>query len=220
MYLGINLAVEPISIGIVSEDKIISEIAVSSNYAYTENLNQEVQNLLKLNSLAYSDIKAIGVVNGPGSYTGLRIGVTFAKTIAQVLNTPVFPISTLEAYAYQYRHFEGIYFSIIPACRGEVNACLYGVKNNQVTALTEEFTGALEKVLSNITKVKEKINIIGDLNVTIINRLKGNPNLELVNKTSLQGSTVAFMAMDGFQGNEKGDYRGVFPKYSHLPNTN
>ena len=88
-----------IQIGLLKDDEVINhEIkeSINSHSIYTMPIIKE---LLDNNNLTTKDLKEIEVVNGPGSFTGVRIGVTIAKTLSYTLNIPIKTISSLECYA-------------------------------------------------------------------------------------------------------------------------
>ncbi len=80
-------------------EKVLSSSTKTSERGHTKYLMPMLDKLLKENSLSVHDLKELFVVNGPGSFTGVRLGVTVAKTLAYTLNIPIKTISSLEAYA-------------------------------------------------------------------------------------------------------------------------
>lgn len=85
----------------------------------------EVDGLLTRNRLALEDMTAFAAGLGPGSFTGVRVGVTTAKTLAQVTDRPLVGVGTLDAYAQSLARLEGAVMPVLPSRRGEVYAALY-----------------------------------------------------------------------------------------------
>lgn len=84
-----------LNVGLVKDNKLIDSISYPANRKQSELMAVEIKNILDRNNLLVSEIKEVVVTIGPGSYTGIRIALTIAKTLAFSLNIPLYPISTL-----------------------------------------------------------------------------------------------------------------------------
>ena len=84
-------------IGLLKDDTVLETIEKEEKN-HSEHLVPSINKILDSNNLSVEDINKIIVVNGPGSFTGVRLGVTVAKTLAYTTNTPIYPISSLEMY--------------------------------------------------------------------------------------------------------------------------
>lgn len=87
------------SVALMQDGKIIGHIEGSDRFSHLQNLIPQVEKVTKENQLSISDIEAIAVSCGPGSFTGIRIGVSTARALAQILKIPCVPVSSLEALA-------------------------------------------------------------------------------------------------------------------------
>lgn len=97
--LGITTATDHLSVALVEDEKLIAEKNEEDNRNHSEHLDPLILELLKENGLALKDIDRFAVAQGPGSYTGLRIGITTAKMFATILNKELVGVSTLAALA-------------------------------------------------------------------------------------------------------------------------
>lgn len=88
-----------ITIGLLKNGKVISELTKESSKNHSIHTMPMIDEILKINNLLPSYLNEIIVVNGPGSFTGVRIGVTISKTLAYTLNIPIKTITSLKAYA-------------------------------------------------------------------------------------------------------------------------
>ena len=88
-----------ITIGLLLNGKVLEKLENLSNQNHSVLVMPMIDNILKNNNIKVNDLNEIIVVNGPGSFTGVRIGVTIAKTLALTLNIPIKTISSLEIYA-------------------------------------------------------------------------------------------------------------------------
>ena len=107
-----------------------------------------------------ADLDKIVVAKGPGSYTGVRIGVTIAKTLAWTLNIPLVGISSLEALAAGVaRHFDGFVSPLFDARRGQIYTGLYQFKDGQLEIGDQGSNSTFCRLGGAVTKYKEKILI-------------------------------------------------------------
>lgn len=91
-----------ILIGLFEDDELIDQRQKVSSRNHSDYTMPMIDDILKSNNLSVHDLNTILVVNGPGSFTGVRLGVTIAKTLAYTLNIPIKTITSLEAYAISY----------------------------------------------------------------------------------------------------------------------
>ena len=96
-----------------------------NGYSHAEKLHNYIDEVLKLENIKSSQLEAIAVSKGPGSYTGLRIGVSAAKGLCFALNIPLISIDTLEALAHQVNVAEGLIIPMLDARRMEVYSAVF-----------------------------------------------------------------------------------------------
>lgn len=96
LTLGINTATSTTAIALLNDQKIITKVSWPSNNNEAENIMPAIKDMLDKEDLKFANIKNIIVVKGPGSFTGLRIGVATANTIAHLINANLYAISTFE----------------------------------------------------------------------------------------------------------------------------
>mgnify|MGYP001817478491 CR=1 FL=1 len=97
-------------------------------YSHAERLHVYIDDVLKEANLSTKDLDAIAVSKGPGSYTGLRIGVSAAKGLCFALDIPLISVSTLESLAHQVNAESGVIVSMLDARRMEVYSAVYDIK--------------------------------------------------------------------------------------------
>jgi len=123
-YLYIDTSSSYLYTGIVSDGELIAEIKEEYGQNLSEVALPRIVSMFEENNLTANDIDKIIVVNGPGSFTGIRIGLTIAKVYAWSLNIPITTIKSLEAMAISSEK-ETIHVPIINARRGFVFAAIY-----------------------------------------------------------------------------------------------
>ncbi|EAZ95466.1 hypothetical protein FBBAL38_07190 [Flavobacteria bacterium BAL38] len=158
IILNIETATKNCSVALAKEGKTIAckEIA-EQNFSHAEKLHVFIEELLLENQLIFSDLAAIAVSQGPGSYTGLRIGVSSAKGFCYALNIPLIAIDTLQLLANQVRIDDGIIISMIDARRMEVFSAFYDKNQLQIRTTLAEIIDE-----TSYSEISEKIHLLGD----------------------------------------------------------
>jgi tRNA threonylcarbamoyladenosine biosynthesis protein TsaB len=158
IILNIETATKNCSVALAKEGKTIAckEIA-EQNFSHAEKLHVFIEELLLENQLNFSDLAAIAVSQGPGSYTGLRIGVSSAKGFCYALNIPLIAIDTLQLLANQVRIDDGIIISMIDARRMEVFSAFYDKNQLQIRTTLAEIIDE-----TSYSEISEKIHLVGD----------------------------------------------------------
>ena len=158
IILNIETATKNCSVALAKEGKTIAckEIA-EQNFSHAEKLHVFIEELLAENQLQFSDLSAIAVSQGPGSYTGLRIGVSSAKGFCYALNIPMIAIDTLQLLAKQIHIEEGIIIPMIDARRMEVFTAFYDKNHNQIRNTQAEIIYE-----TSYQEISDKIHLVGD----------------------------------------------------------
>ncbi|HEX6971583.1 MAG TPA: tRNA (adenosine(37)-N6)-threonylcarbamoyltransferase complex dimerization subunit type 1 TsaB [Limnochordia bacterium] len=123
--LGIDTATAAGGVALVEDVRLIAEECWEIAAVHSERLVPAIAGVLEAAGWQGSDLGAIAVSAGPGSYTGLRIGVTVAKALAYAWGCKLVGVGTLDALAWQGRGFEGLISPLVPSRRGRVYAALY-----------------------------------------------------------------------------------------------
>ncbi|WJN45163.1 tRNA (adenosine(37)-N6)-threonylcarbamoyltransferase complex dimerization subunit type 1 TsaB [Priestia aryabhattai] len=129
--LAIDTSNFVMGVAVVEENKVIGEIITNLKKNHSVRVMNAVESLLKDCDIAPSELDRIAVAHGPGSYTGVRIGVTIAKTLAWTLNIPLIGVSSLEALAANGRYFDGYIAPLFDARRQQLYTGLYEWNNER-----------------------------------------------------------------------------------------
>lgn len=132
-------------VALLEGDTLVAEVVVGLASAHARALLPAVDQVLNLAGAAGSDLAGIAVTVGPGSYTGLRIGVTTAKALAYVWGVPLVGVDTLAALAWQVSPYPGRICALLDARHGEVCARLFAGDGS--TPLAEAMTGPRERLI-------------------------------------------------------------------------
>lgn len=158
LILNIETATKNCSVSLALNGITLSfrELA-EQNFSHAEKLHVFIEELLVENNLTFTDLNAVAVSQGPGSYTGLRIGVSSAKGFCYALNIPLIALDTLEILSRRIAIDNGIIIPMIDARRMEVYSAFFN-KNHQRTRNVEA-----EIINSNsYAEINETIHLVGD----------------------------------------------------------
>jgi tRNA threonylcarbamoyladenosine biosynthesis protein TsaB len=123
--LGLETAGEIGSVGIVEGSRVLSECSFAARADHGGKLTPSVDAALRLADRTRADLDLIAVSRGPGSFTGLRIGLAFAKGLARSLAVPLVGVPTLDVYAHQGRFWPGPVWALFPDRRETVYRAVY-----------------------------------------------------------------------------------------------
>jgi tRNA threonylcarbamoyladenosine biosynthesis protein TsaB len=126
-FLAVDTATNSGGVALARNAELIGTIQVKRPLEYSERLLSQVDFLLGQFDLAMSEIGCFVVASGPGSFTGLRIGMATVKGFCQALDRPAVGVSTLEALAFRFRHVSGIVAPMVDARRQQVFGAVYEV---------------------------------------------------------------------------------------------
>lgn len=156
--LNIETATKNCSVSLSENGETIAfkELATES-FSHAEKLHVFIADVLKEVNLNFKDLNAIAVSQGPGSYTGLRIGVSSVKGLCYALNLPMISIDTLALLANQISIEEGIVVPMIDARRLEVYAAFYDANGNQIREIKAEVIDE-----NTYSEISEKMHLVGD----------------------------------------------------------
>ena len=143
--LNIESSTTNCSISLSFDGKVISiKEDNDEKYAHSNNLHSFIKYVLNESNVSINKLSAIAVSNGPGSYTGLRIGVAAAKGLCYALDIPLISISTLLVLAKQIKFIkDGLIIPVIDARRNEVYSAVYDKSYNKIREEISEIINAV-----------------------------------------------------------------------------
>ncbi|MFX3616408.1 MAG: tRNA (adenosine(37)-N6)-threonylcarbamoyltransferase complex dimerization subunit type 1 TsaB [Sporolactobacillus sp.] len=144
-------------VSIATENRILGELMTNSLKNHSERLMPAIARLLSDVGLQAGELDRIAVAYGPGSYTGLRIGVTIAKTLAWTLHKELVGVSSLEVVAQNGRYFDGLIAPFFDARRGQVFAGLYRSEKGRLVRVTEDRLLMMKDWLIELAGLKERV---------------------------------------------------------------
>lgn len=212
--LGIDTSTKIATIAVIDEEKVLGEYTLNQEMSHSENLIPMVKELLNNLYIKIEEIDLYGVAIGPGSFTGLRIGVAAVKSFAHLFNKPVVGVSTLEAMAYNLPHNE-IIVPMIDARRDRVYTGVYGWENGVLKTIKADDVVEMESLLEEL-KEYDSISVSGDGSILykdkLINRLN-NVRFSTKGQNICKATSVCELALLKYNSGEVDDFYTLAPDY-------
>ncbi len=182
---------------VMSGGKIVHTASMQHGLTHSETILPEVERAMSASGLTCGEIDVFAAVAGPGSFTGVRIGVCTAKGMAHAVNRPCVPIHALEALAMNFPGFQGLVCPILDARRGQVYCAAFDVSSGLPVRQMEDDAIALEAFLSRLPN-ETKIMFAGDgvekHGMTILNALGSRAMLAPLNLRDIHPEAVCALA--------------------------
>ncbi|WP_142413217.1 tRNA (adenosine(37)-N6)-threonylcarbamoyltransferase complex dimerization subunit type 1 TsaB [Hathewaya massiliensis] len=160
--LSLDSATESASCALLDDEKLLGEITFNYKKQHSIITMPMIDSLLKNTGTDIKDIDGFVVSKGPGSFTGLRIGMATIKGLSQGLNKPLISISSLDALAHNLAFSEGIICPIMDALRNNVYTALYKFEENKLVRLSDYMAIHIDELLEKLKKYDSKVIFIGD----------------------------------------------------------
>lgn len=138
IWLAVDTSSKACSCALLRDGVLLGESYCNNGLTHSATLMALVQNTLTAAGLPFEAVDRLAVSVGPGSYTGLRIGLSAVKGLAMPFDTPCVGVSTLLSLAYNLLPFEGVVCAALDARVGQVFAALFSIKDGRVTRLTDD----------------------------------------------------------------------------------
>lgn len=161
IVVGIETSTAQTSVAIGTETEIVAKASVAGR-ARQEAVTPTLDQLLRSSGVDLGHVGGIAVGVGPGLFTGLRVGVQTAKTLAQVLNVPIVGISSLDALAYAVRHTQRRIVSVVDARRGEVFFAAYRAVPGGVLRESEPAVASPDHLAAELEAVPGEVLAVGN----------------------------------------------------------
>ena len=162
LILAFESSAKPASAALVKDGQLLSQYMQCSALTHSRTLLPMAEDMLKNAELRLSDVDLIAVAHGPGSFTGIRIGVSTVKGLAWAAEKPCVGVSTLEAMAWHGLAVGGYICPVMDARRSQVYNALFKIENGRPVRMTEDRPIALEELAKEVTALGAPVFLIGD----------------------------------------------------------
>ncbi len=219
LLLAIESSAKTASAALVSDNSVLAEFSVTTGLKHSQTLMPMVDALLSCAGISKETLDGFAVAIGPGSFTGLRIGVSAVKGMADGLQKPCCPISTLEGLAMNVQQFEGIACAVMDARCGQVYNALFDIHNGVVQRLCQDRALTIDDLYVELKEKysQKKIILVGDGANLCYNREDKLPTVQLASPQVVMQSaaSIGLAAVSRFEEDKvSGDK--LMPAYLRL----
>lgn len=160
--LSLDSATQSATCAILDDNKVLGEITFNYKKQHSQILMPIIDELLKNTGINISDIDAFVASKGPGSFTGLRIGMATIKGLSQGSKKPFVTVSTLDSLAYNLAYTEGIICPLLDALRDNVYTALYTFNNYELTRISDYINISIDELVDILKEKNCNISFVGD----------------------------------------------------------
>ena len=219
--LGIDTATNWSSLGLVEGEKLLAEWLVKSKMTQIMKVMPGIKSILEEMEMGLKDLDGISVTVGPGSFTGVRLGLVTAKTLCQVTGLKLAGINSLEALVFQSFLRKGFVVPIVDARRKQVYSGFYRKEEDKIVEYSEAGLYYPEELAEKLNQIEEELFIIGEVNhdyrKAFTEKLKV-PYYWLPSVSSvIKGSTVAILGSKKLEKGNADNYLELLPLYIRPP---
>ena len=212
--LAVDTATTSCSVAIVDKTSLLSEFTIDREETHSKHLMDMIKAVLRMAGINFSDLDGFAVTRGPGSFTGLRIGLSTIKGLAVASEKPVVGVSSLEALAFQVSYSRDLICPILDARKGEVYFSRYRFLNGHLKKQTKERVAPPDKAVDDLN---ESCLFVGNgallYKEMILEKMGGLASIAPMIQNTIRASTMAYLSMAKFEKNDTNDIEKISPYY-------
>ena len=219
LILAFETSAKAGSVALMDEQKLLGESYQNTGLTHSQTLLTMAEDLLKSCGYTPKDVTAVAAAAGPGSFTGVRIGVAAAKGFAWGAELPCYGVSTLEAMAKQLGIWQGYICPVMDARRSQVYNALFYAEAGNCIRIREDRAISLAELEEEIKNFKETVFLVGDGSILCYNTLlEAVPNLVCPQEHRMhqRAAGVALVAKEMITRGDTADAAALVPNYLRL----
>ena len=217
--LAFETSAKAASVALFENGKLLGESYQNTGLTHSQTLMVMAQDLLKTCGITPEQVEAVAVAAGPGSFTGIRIGVAAAKGFAWGRQIPCYGVSTLEAMALSLGVYDGYILPVMDARRSQVYNAIFHAEGGKLTRTTEDRAIALADLKEELKILQTPIFLVGDgSNLCYNTLLEEVPGLVLPpeHRMHQRACGVCLAAADMIEAGLPGNGAELTPNYLRL----
>lgn len=218
LVFGIDTCCMAATAALVAEDRLVAQTVQNNKKTHSQRIMPMIEQMLYQAEIELSDIDCFAAAAGPGSFTGVRIGVATVKALAHAAGKPCVAVSTLQALANNVACFDGIICPIMDARRNQVYNALF--KGESMERITEDRAISMDDLLSELKETEGKIIFNGDGVAVFADKIKEELGERAVFARRMQmmnlAASVAEIGCDMLERGETIEYTELSPQYLRL----
>ena len=219
LILAFETSAKAASVALFQEGKLLGESYQNTGLTHSQTLMVMAEDMLKQCGFSAKDVTAVAVAAGPGSFTGVRIGVAAAKGLAWGLQVPCYGVSTLESMALGLGAFQGTVCPVMDARRSQVYNALFTAEGGSLIRRSEDRAIALADLAEELKTMPQPIFLVGDGSELTFKTLKDTVAglvLPMESRMHQRAVGVGLAAQKAMQAGEVGDAEAMQPNYLRL----
>lgn len=219
LILAFETSAKAGSVALAEDGVLLAESYQNTGLTHSQTILPMAENLLKSCGKTPADVEAVAVAAGPGSFTGVRIGVAAAKGFAWGSNIPLYGVSTLQAMALGLGVLDGYVLPVMDARRNQVYTALFQAEAGKLCRITEDRAVSLAELGQEVKKLKKTVFLVGDGAYVCYNTLKpvvSGLALPPPHHMHQRAAGVALAAWQKISAGQPGDGEALIPNYLRL----
>jgi len=209
IVLAIDTTGTVASVAVASENNTIAEFTINYKLTHSQTIMPMIEYMTKMLEFDLNTIDYIACSNGPGSFTGLRIGAATAKGLAHGLNKKIIAVPTLDALAYNIIETDKIIVPMIDARRNQVYTAFYSCNNGELERMSDYIADDINSIIEIIESNDMDAVFLGDgatVYKEIIKRFNTDFSFAFSNNNLQRAASVATLAIDYAKKGKVVDY--------------
>ena len=201
------------SVAVLENDGLLAEYSVNYKKTHSQTLLPMLDEVMRMLGIPKGGLDAIAIAEGPGSFTGLRIGAAAAKGLGLALQIPIIPVETVDALAYNLYDTGGLICPMMDARRAQVYTGIYCFRDHMLQVLRPQKPEAAEEIVQELNYMGKPVTVLGDGTDVCREMLKRQLRVPWsVAPAHLQkqrAGAVGALAMERLCGNTEGRKQGI-----------
>ena len=220
LTFGIDTCCAAATAAIINDDVLLAQTVINNGKTHSQKMMPQIEAMLSFVGIDPNEIDLYAAAVGPGSFTGVRIGVATAKAMAQAANKPCAAVSTLEALAFASKHFDGVICPILDARRSQVYNALFENENGELKRRCADRALALKELFCELEALGKNVLFMGDGTLVYKTEIKSRLGIRAffapkLTNLNLAGAVAELGERDFLQGKTV-SYAELVPQYVRL----
>ncbi len=215
--LAVDTSSNVASVAIMDEDTLIGEYILNNKKTHSQKLMPIIKEIIENTGLKIDDISLFAGSKGPGSFTGLRIGLATIKSLAHATDKPVIGVSSLEGLAFNIPYCQELIYPIMDARRDRVYNAIYRWQTDTIISKQDHRIITIEDLIKEVKDKGEKVIFCGDGVNIFTKRLKGELGdlcqIAPISHRTQRASSIAALSLQKFKKGQVETYIDLLPLY-------
>ena len=216
LILAFETSAKAASVALHDGSKLLAESYQNTGLTHSQTLMVMAEDMLKQCGYTAKDVTAVAVAAGPGSFTGVRIGVAAAKGMAWGLQVPCYGVSTLEAMAKNLGIYDGVVCAVMDARRNQVYNGLGRAEKGAIVRMTEDRAIALAELGAELAQMDGPVYLVGDGSLVAKAALEDRVIAPPEHRMHQRAAGVAMVAAEQIAAGVVADAEALEPNYLRL----